>query len=63
MSFQFNFFGVENSESEKVEHVRENVPELVKHEILAKRDDTLGQVKEIEGVKYRIGKKGQFQAN
>ena len=36
MSFQFNFFGFENSESEKVEHVRENVPELVKHEILEK---------------------------
>ena len=60
MSFQFNFFGGENTESEEVERVRENVPELVRHEILPKRDDALGQVKEIEGVKYRIGKNGEF---
>ena len=62
MSFQFNFFGAENTESEEVERVRENVPELVRHEILSKRDDALGQVKEIEGVKYRIGKNGEFLA-
>ena len=57
MSFQFNFFD-NNEKEESIEADMRECPEAVQHKICPKLDNSLGQVKEICGVKYRIGNKG-----
>ena len=57
MSFQFNFFDNDEKE-ESIEADMRECPEAVQHKICPKLDNSLGQVKEICGVKYRIRNKG-----
>ena len=66
MSFQFNFFGGDEKDTDDAKESGrkiDNVPEMVNHAIAPLLDDSLGRVNTIRDVHYRTGHTGEFHKN